>query len=177
MSLRNIPFDYHSHNYRCGHAVGTLADYIEAGHSLGYTEFGLSDHNPAWFAEGDQPTRIRTYYLSDDAIQAIVQTAVSVRANPSGPTDPRVYPGAATPAAGVATAGSWGPASPHQAVNFAGQDAGSWAQRTDPPNSVGQDPVGPSHRRHGHARRARRSPTYQSWRAVKQRCDGAGAFG
>lgn len=55
MPVKTIPCDYHSHNRRCGHAVGELNDYVEAALSLGMREVGLSDHNPAWFAEGDQP--------------------------------------------------------------------------------------------------------------------------
>ena len=50
-----IPFDYHSHNRRCGHAAGELADYIEAAASLGLAEFGVSDHNPCYWWEGDHP--------------------------------------------------------------------------------------------------------------------------
>lgn len=48
-----ITFDYHSHNERCGHAAGTLSDYIEAAKLLGLNEFGVSDHSPVLFFEGD----------------------------------------------------------------------------------------------------------------------------
>lgn len=48
-----IPFDYHSHNSRCGHAIGNISDYIDAAISLGMQEFGVSDHGPAYFKEGD----------------------------------------------------------------------------------------------------------------------------
>ena len=48
-----IPFDYHSHHERCGHAAGTMADYIEAAKLLGLREFGVSDHSPILFFEGD----------------------------------------------------------------------------------------------------------------------------
>ena len=50
-----ITFDYHSHNRRCGHAAGELADYIEAAKALGLNEFGVSDHCPMLFWEGDDP--------------------------------------------------------------------------------------------------------------------------
>lgn len=50
-----IPFDYHSHNERCGHAAGSLADYIEAAKLLGLSDFGVSDHAPFLFFEGDDP--------------------------------------------------------------------------------------------------------------------------
>jgi len=47
-----IPFDYHSHHYRCGHATGTMRDYIESARSKGLTTFGVSDHGPAYFMDG-----------------------------------------------------------------------------------------------------------------------------
>ena len=48
-----ITFDYHSHNERCGHAVGTLEDYVQQAINLGLTHFGMSDHGPAYWLEGD----------------------------------------------------------------------------------------------------------------------------
>jgi histidinol-phosphatase (PHP family) len=48
-----ITFDYHSHNDRCGHAVGKLEDYVQQAVSLGLTHFGMSDHGPAYWLEGD----------------------------------------------------------------------------------------------------------------------------
>ncbi len=51
-----IRFDYHSHHQRCGHAAGEMADYIEAAKALGLAEFGVSDHCPPFFFEGDDPT-------------------------------------------------------------------------------------------------------------------------
>lgn len=38
--------DYHTHNIRCGHAVGELREYVEAGIKAGICELGLSDHLP-----------------------------------------------------------------------------------------------------------------------------------
>ncbi len=38
--------DYHTHNYLCNHAVGTIEDYIQAGISQGMGEIGISDHFP-----------------------------------------------------------------------------------------------------------------------------------
>ena len=36
--------DYHTHTYRCGHAIGTMNQYIEAAIAKGIEEIGLSDH-------------------------------------------------------------------------------------------------------------------------------------
>lgn len=49
-----ITFDYHSHNRRCGHAVGELEDYVQQALALGLSHFGMSDHGPAYWLPGDQ---------------------------------------------------------------------------------------------------------------------------
>lgn len=38
--------DYHTHHERCGHAVGTLEQYVLRGIELGLGQLGLSDHMP-----------------------------------------------------------------------------------------------------------------------------------
>ncbi|QQZ62739.1 histidinol-phosphatase HisJ [Paenibacillus sonchi] len=38
--------DYHTHHERCGHAVGTLEEYVQRGIELGLEQLGLSDHLP-----------------------------------------------------------------------------------------------------------------------------------
>ena len=38
--------DYHTHHYRCGHAVGTLREYVEQAVKLKLDQIGLSDHMP-----------------------------------------------------------------------------------------------------------------------------------
>ena len=51
----SLPFDYHSHHHRCGHAAGEMSDYIEAAIAQGMIQFGVSDHGPAYFLPGDHP--------------------------------------------------------------------------------------------------------------------------
>ncbi|PLT43772.1 Histidinol-phosphatase [Paenibacillus pasadenensis] len=41
-----IRIDYHTHHERCGHAVGTLEDYVRQGIRSGLAQIGLSDHMP-----------------------------------------------------------------------------------------------------------------------------------
>ena len=48
-----IVSDFHSHHYRCGHAFGTMRDYIESALAYGATYFGVSDHGPAYWLAGD----------------------------------------------------------------------------------------------------------------------------
>ena len=38
--------NFHTHNYRCGHAVGNVEDYVKVAIREGYTELGISDHAP-----------------------------------------------------------------------------------------------------------------------------------
>lgn len=38
--------NYHTHNYRCNHADGTIEDYIKVAIEEGYDEIGFSDHMP-----------------------------------------------------------------------------------------------------------------------------------
>ncbi|SFF34961.1 histidinol-phosphatase (PHP family) [Paenibacillus algorifonticola] len=38
--------DYHTHHVRCGHAIGTLEEYVQKGIELGLVQLGLSDHLP-----------------------------------------------------------------------------------------------------------------------------------
>ena len=47
-----IPFDYHTHHVRCGHAVGTMREYIEEAVHQKMGEFGVSDHAPAYWFDG-----------------------------------------------------------------------------------------------------------------------------
>lgn len=48
-------FDLHTHHDRCGHAEGTIRDYIEAAVSHGLQIIGISDHSPYFGEEEDRP--------------------------------------------------------------------------------------------------------------------------
>ncbi|WP_028594086.1 histidinol-phosphatase [Paenibacillus assamensis] len=50
-----MKFDLHTHHVRCGHANGTIRDYIEAGIARGLQVIGISDHTPYFGYEEDQP--------------------------------------------------------------------------------------------------------------------------
>ena len=51
--------NYHTHTARCGHAVGTDEQYIEAAISQGYDELGFSDHVPWPYESGYTHTHVR----------------------------------------------------------------------------------------------------------------------
>ena len=50
-----ITFDYHTHHHRCGHAQGTVEQYIQIAVALRLEEIGISDHAPLYWLEGDHP--------------------------------------------------------------------------------------------------------------------------
>jgi histidinol-phosphatase (PHP family) len=50
-----MKFDLHTHHDRCGHASGTIKDYIESAIAAGITAIGISDHSPYFAHEHDQP--------------------------------------------------------------------------------------------------------------------------
>lgn len=49
-----MKFDLHTHHERCGHALGTIRDYIEAGIRHGLHVIGISDHSPYFGSAVDQ---------------------------------------------------------------------------------------------------------------------------
>ncbi|RXT06444.1 histidinol-phosphatase [Ammoniphilus sp. CFH 90114] len=51
----DLKFDLHTHHDRCGHARGTIRDYIEAGLKKGLNVIGISDHTPYFTSEEEQP--------------------------------------------------------------------------------------------------------------------------
>lgn len=51
----NPKFDLHTHHDRCGHARGTIRDYIEAAIEKGLNIIGISDHTPYFSSDEDQP--------------------------------------------------------------------------------------------------------------------------
>lgn len=50
-----MKFDLHTHHERCGHATGTIADYVEAAIGAGLAVVGISDHSPYFAHADDQP--------------------------------------------------------------------------------------------------------------------------
>lgn len=50
-----MKFDLHTHHERCGHATGTIEDYIRAAIDCGLQAIGISDHSPYFANPQDQP--------------------------------------------------------------------------------------------------------------------------
>ena len=50
-----MKFDLHTHHQRCGHAEGTIEDYIRAAIDAGLAAIGISDHSPYFADPADHP--------------------------------------------------------------------------------------------------------------------------
>jgi histidinol-phosphatase (PHP family) len=48
-----IRFDHHTHHDRCGHALGSIEEYVRAALALGMEEIGITDHAPIYWMDGD----------------------------------------------------------------------------------------------------------------------------
>lgn len=51
----SIKFDLHTHHQRCGHAIGTIEEYVKQAIEYGLQYIGISDHSPYFYSEEDQP--------------------------------------------------------------------------------------------------------------------------
>ena len=49
-----IKFDLHTHHERCGHAIGTIEDYVKQAIDYGLHYIGISDHSPYFYSDQDQ---------------------------------------------------------------------------------------------------------------------------
>ena len=61
-----IKSNFHSHNYLCGHAVGTVSDYVKEAVACGLETIGISDHcNCPYGGYYNMPAGMESDYLSD----------------------------------------------------------------------------------------------------------------
>lgn len=49
-----VKFDLHTHHHRCGHAIGTIEDYVKQAIEYGLHYIGISDHSPYFYSDEDQ---------------------------------------------------------------------------------------------------------------------------
>jgi histidinol-phosphatase (PHP family) len=57
--------NYHTHNYRCNHAEGSIEDYIQEAINAGFDEIGISDHLPHPGKNIDNTYRMKYEELSE----------------------------------------------------------------------------------------------------------------
>ncbi|OZB94270.1 histidinol-phosphatase [Paenibacillus sp. XY044] len=51
-----MKFDFHTHHERCGHAAGSVRDYIESAIGQGLDMIGISDHTPFFASAENRPS-------------------------------------------------------------------------------------------------------------------------
>ena len=64
-------FNYHTHTFRCHHAVGEDRDYVEAAIASGFSVLGFSDHVPYPFLDGHVSGIRMALKETDDYMQSI----------------------------------------------------------------------------------------------------------
>lgn len=69
--------DYHTHSFRCGHAVGWMREYIDAAISKGIDEIGLTDHLWLYFEEAG--SRNPTWAMGEEEYLRHYEEMVALR--------------------------------------------------------------------------------------------------
>ena len=67
--------NYHTHTFRCRHAIGTEREYIETAIARGLTTLGFADHAPQLFPDN----YYSTYRMYPEEIENYVSTLLSLR--------------------------------------------------------------------------------------------------
>jgi len=80
--------DYHTHHVRCGHAVGTLEEYIQQGIAMGLEQIGLSDHMPLLHV--DPATYYPEMAMPKDELPRYVEECLELKSKYKGQIDIRV---------------------------------------------------------------------------------------
>jgi len=62
-----VDYTFHSHTYRCGHAVGDIHDYVHLAIKKGYKIYGVSDH--VMFPDFDEPGIRGKYSEIEDYVE------------------------------------------------------------------------------------------------------------
>jgi histidinol-phosphatase (PHP family) len=80
--------DYHSHTSRCGHATGTMREYVERAIALGIDEIGLTDHLWLYFQEPSE--RDPTFAMDERDFDAHYEEMLRIRDEYAGRIQVRV---------------------------------------------------------------------------------------
>jgi len=85
---KEMRIDYHTHHSRCGHAVGTLEEYVRRGIEIGLDQLGLSDHMP--LIHVDPATYLPEMAMPMDELPRYVEECFELKAKYKGRIDLRV---------------------------------------------------------------------------------------
>lgn len=80
--------DYHTHTRRCGHAIGTLDDYVRAAVDRGIAEIGLSDH--LWLYHEPRSRRDPRWAMPEEEFDAHHAEMIAARERWRGQANVRV---------------------------------------------------------------------------------------
>ncbi|MGH9458021.1 MAG: histidinol-phosphatase HisJ family protein [Thermoanaerobaculia bacterium] len=80
--------DYHTHTWRCGHAIGTMDDYVETAIRRGIAEIGLSDH--LWLYFDPPERRDARWAMSEEEYEAHYTEMLATRERFAGRIEVRV---------------------------------------------------------------------------------------
>lgn len=80
--------DYHTHTFRCGHAVGSMRDYVEAAMRAGVTDVGLTDH--LWLYFVPPAERDPRWAMTEEQFDTHYAEMLTVREEYRGRIDVRV---------------------------------------------------------------------------------------
>lgn len=69
--------DYHTHHRRCGHAVGSIEDYIQRGMEIGVYQLGISDHMPLFHIKSS--TRCNDLAMQKEDLPRYVEEVLHLR--------------------------------------------------------------------------------------------------
>ncbi|MFS0724706.1 histidinol-phosphatase HisJ [Paenibacillus sp. 1P07SE] len=83
-----MKIDYHTHHARCGHAVGSLEEYVRQGIEIGLDQLGLSDHMPLLHV--DPATYYPEMAMPMAELDSYVEECFALKAKYSGQIDVRV---------------------------------------------------------------------------------------
>ncbi|MFB9324954.1 histidinol-phosphatase HisJ [Paenibacillus aurantiacus] len=83
-----MKIDYHTHHVRCGHAVGTLEEYVKRGIEIGLDQLGLSDHMPLLHV--DPATYYPEMAMPMEELPRYVEEAFGLKEKYKGQIDVRV---------------------------------------------------------------------------------------
>ncbi|MWV46786.1 histidinol-phosphatase HisJ family protein [Paenibacillus sp. HJL G12] len=72
-----MTFDLHTHHNRCGHAHGSIRDYITAAVEKGMSYIGISDHTPFFAETDDRPSPEASMAKSE--FPAYIQEVLSLK--------------------------------------------------------------------------------------------------
>lgn len=78
--------NYHTHTWRCRHAVGTEEEYVERAIEGGIQTLGFSDHSPYWFTED----YYSTFRMFPEQLPEYVDTVLGLKQKYAGQIDIRL---------------------------------------------------------------------------------------